>query len=350
MVLAIRTREQRNFYVWSVVGILSISTSFYLNSKQVKEKNGDFSNKDFVEILDIILSHGAFQNITLGCIGLFLTLSSCLKMYLRVGIVPGIYHSTLCIPSWDTSSFTFSISSGFYYGIVGALFSFLLQITQLYVLITPEVNPIFPLQIQASLGIFLMIIIYFYNYETNKEIIGNLITVMSAQLFLINESSEYTFNAFTEGFLLITITGVLLFSIKKSKAFLDNISSCILIMTGQGVIGIFLFAYSYAFDLMSFSYEMFFSILLFAIGIFALCSCETIELVYLCAFPTVTNMIVDPMSSTSANSISSLSVIVFSITGMIIGLVVILFGDLPFNLCRSIDEKVQKSPLHSPLL
>ena len=90
MVLEINTGIKRNYYIWSIIGIICFSLCLNIYKSELKSAENNFEEQ--ITLIGI-------GSCAMGIVGIFLTLISCCRMYLRLGIVPGIYHSTICIPS-----------------------------------------------------------------------------------------------------------------------------------------------------------------------------------------------------------------------------------------------------------
>ena len=278
----------------------------------------------------------------MGIVGIFLTLISCCRMYLRLGIVPGIYHSTICIPSWNDSSIAFAIPSGFYFAVFSGITSFILYSTEITIFIIPSVNHIISFYIQTFIGAGLIIYCYFYQIERNHELIGIFLIFISTHCYVITEYSYINVVSIATGILLIIFSALTIIFIKKAMKTLDNHTIGIIIAAVNCFIGSIIVIVFWILKDELLINKSINSIrgVLFCLGCYSVNKSTTIEIALMFIFPTISNMMENPLDS---NTIITF-VLIF------IGFLITLIGDIPFKYCYKFTNRRPKSPLHSPLL
>ena len=326
MALTISTGVKKKTYIWSVIGIICFSLGFYLDSE---ESNTLIFDK-FTDL--------GIQCCSMGLVGLVLTAYSFIKMYFRVGIWPGLYHSTVCIPSMQENNFLFTTNQGFYYAIAAGVSFFLVLWSQVLVLSVSHINSSVALQIQTYLGVFLLLYCYCYSLEKNNEIIGNLFTLICMHLNFFREKLEVNAVSLFSGAMLLLLSMALIFFKKKEQKTLDFHSVSIIILAIQGIAGIIITISVLLLDKNALTWINACKGVVYSIAAYLLVKCEDIELVFLFTYPSIVNII--------THQIDTLAIITIVLIG--IGLLIIWFGDLPFKSCSKFQKT--KSPLHSPLL
>lgn len=330
MVLRIQTNLKRKNYLWCMIGMISISLNLYLTDSDFVSTGSWFYS---------ISSRIAIESLLMSGIGLLFTIISCLRMYIRLGIVPGIYHSTLCIPSYQFEEFSFKTSKGLYFGLLSGLSSFILYSSQILIVNNIEKTAISSLQMQICVGLALLAYCYFCSYETRHETIGIALGLAfsSLQMIYYQKFSLYSI-AFGVGLIIANL--FFLSVIIQGKNTLDQHTLTILAVLSQGFLGLLLALVLFTQGTLEF-YEI--SVLkaaLNCIWVISVTRCEKIELAFLFTYPTIYNLL--------TNDLTYIEVI--SISGVVASLAIAVLGDIPFTLCQSYPSESEKSPLHSPLL
>lgn len=326
MKLEIYTGE-RNYYLWSVFGLICFSGSLLFAQKNL-------------EINDELINQIAISSCTMGVFGVFLTLGFCFKMCLRVGIIPGIYHSTLCVPTLEEDKFTFKITSGFYSAVACGVLSFLMFASECLVMSTESINSTISLHLQSYTGVIVLIYCYYYGLGRTHEFIGNLFVIICFFIYVLIEYKSYSLISFAAGGGLMGLGMLICLLVRKAQKTLDRNSVTIVILLTQGTLGVFLLIACYLFNENSPEINRYVcgTGTLSAFGIWALCYSKLIEMAFLFIFPTTVHIIT-----------SDLKIVLVASTSLLIGFLIVTFGDIPFRKCKGKDSG-PKSPLHSPLL
>ena len=330
MMIEIYTGADRNYYVWSVVGILSLTASLSLETG---------TNSSLGGVAGLI----GTGNCAIGIIGVLLTCASCIKMCYRLGIMPGLYHSTICVPSWNDNKFTFQVSSGFYSSFACGILSFLMYATEIVAVNSLSIDKVISLHIQSYICPLLIFYSYFYGIARNHELLGNLLVCVVIHIYVALEGDSFGLWTVLSGLMLLVFSGGMIYFVKKAVKTLDTNSVMIIIALVQGGLGAIFLGSSWLSGVINLSITLYGlgKGILFVLGIYAIGYSKPIEIAFLFVFPTVSGIV----SAWDINLIS-----IAALSGILLGFLIILGGDVPFKYCCKYRNSSPKSPLHSPLL
>lgn len=327
--LKVATKAPRNYFFWSVLGLFSIT--------------GWFSLKYFhspPSTPNQILTNLTVEYLTIGVSGILLTLYSCCHYYLRLGIVPGILHSTICIPHWSSGQITFSVSNGLFFSLFsGLLFTSLYCSVSLSLYYLKESN-ILAFQIQTYASVLLLIYNYFTHNSKAKEVIGIFLLVALSHAVFLNYNQEISAGQVAIGTLLVGNVLASVGIVNQARKCIDSHSIGLLACFVFGIVGVVLLGVDYCVG--NGKMEVF-SVgkgAAFALFMYCFCWCSLSEVNVLIAYPCFCTALFQVQSAGS----------IIALVGATVGVVLAVFGDLPsviYHRCRVVSIE---SPLNSPLL
>lgn len=327
--LKIVTKEARNFFFWSLFGIISFTAWFslkYLDSVPV----------NFGQTLNGL----SVECVTIGISGILLTLTSCFRYYLRLGIVPGLYHTTLCIPGWDTSRISFSVSSGLYFSLISGILFSISYCSITYTLCTLQNSYIFPFQIQTYASGILTTYNYLKNNSKIKEIIGIFtIIVFSNGIFVFNPV-EFSIQHIGFGGILALINLLCVIVLDCGRKCIDSHSIAILTCFVVGIFGAGLMVVDFCIGTGEFEHISIGKGVVFSAFLYCFCQCSLGEINILLVYPCFCTVFYE------FGSVGCL----ITLFGAIGGVILAVFGDLPSVIYQKCKTVYIKSPLNSPLL
>lgn len=330
MRLSIKTAAERKYYIWSIIGIAGYCYSFYW----------DIPDGSLDQTLARKMPDVGFQSFVMSGTGLMLAFVSCIKMCLTVGIIPNIYHSTICVPRFNDEKFLFTPTPGFYFSILAGLSSFVLLAAENAVLGWSEIDSIVALQAQNYAGAVLLAVFYFTGPQRRHEVIGNVFIIIWVHVYLIQSRPNFEYFTMISGVILILVSITTVFCCRKATQTLDPHSVGIIMLVSQGTMGLIISVWYLIHKLEIISYTNILKGVAYSIANYSLANCYELETSLLFLFPAVLTIL--------KHSLTTISII--TSIGIFIGLLIILFGDLTFRGCSSRSISNSKSPLHSPLL
>lgn len=327
--LKIATKFPRNYFLWSVLGICSFTGWFSLKYFH-SPPNNSYQ----------ILTNLTVEYLTIGISGIFLTLGSCCRYYFRLGIVPGIFHSTICIPHYNSGQITFSVSNGLFYSVLSGLLFTILYCSVTFSLYFLKESNIHSFQIQTYASMILLIYNYFTNNSKAKEIIGICVLVVLSNAVLLNYNEEINVWLVGIGAFFISINLICVFLVGQARKCIDSHSIGLLACLVFGVLGIGLLGVDYY--LGNGRIELFSIGKGFSFTLFMYCFCW-------CSLSEVNVLLGYPCFCTALFQVETVGSIV-ALAGGAAGVILAVFGDLPFIIYHKCRVVSVESPLNSPLL
>ena len=327
--LKIVTKEARNYFFWSLLGIVLFTAWFSV-------KYLDSTPLNFGQALTSL----SLECVTIGVFGVMLTLVSCGRYYLRLGIVPGLYHSTICIPVWDSSNITFSVSSGLYFSLISGVLFTVSYCSITYALFKLQSSYIFPFQIQTYASGILTTYNYLNNDSKLKELIGVFTTIVFSNGIFLDNPLEFSVQYIGIGGVLALINLVCVVVLANGKKCIDSNSIAVLTCFVIGLFGAGLMAVDFWIGNGEYEYLSVGKGVVFAAFLYCFCKCPVGEVNLLLVYPCLCTVFYE------FESVGRL----ITLFGAIGGVVLAVFGDLPlvvYQKCRTVP---MKSPLNSPLL
>jgi hypothetical protein len=345
--LKLDTKLNPKVFYWSSLGITFACIWISLNQFQppnppnLSIKSPDPGSNSIDVCLEV-----AAQGIGVGLVGLVLALVACLKYYLRLGIVPGIYHSTVCIPQWQNGDFKFSVSTSLYYCFVASGLFVCLALVFVYSFWNLRPGFAFCLQIAGHSALLALAgNFYLKGMKKVQEIAGIVVIVLTGYLVYLDFEWDLGVE-FVVGSLVVLIHLALILVIGQSGRGIDSNSIGILTLIIYGFISFVLLtsiAIIYSSDVLRslLSLNCLTSSLVFALFIYSFCRCEQGEfplvICYLC-FGVLISADLEMWVRIS---------LLFTAC---IGLLIFVLGDIPCILFEKCRPERTKSELHSPLL
>ena len=345
--LKIDTKPNERIFFWSSLGITFACIWIKLNQERTSNpSNLSLQGSASASSSTDVCLEVAAQGIGVGLVGLVLALIACFKYYLRLGIVPGIYHSTVCIPQWQNGDFKFSISTSVYYCFVASGLFACLALVLVYSFWNFRPGFALCLQIAGHSAIFALAgNFYLKGMKKVQAIAGTVVIVLTS--YLVYLDLEWNMGEeFVVGLLTVLIHLALICVIGQSGRGIDSNSIGILTLIIYGFISFVLLtsiAIIYGSDVSRglFSLSCFTSSLIFALFIYSFCRCEQGE------FPLVTCYLCFGVLISADFEMWVRISLIFTAC---IGLLIAVLGDIPCILFEKCRPERTKSELHSPLL